>query len=255
MTWTRSPLMALDIESTGIDVESARIVTCCFGMSVEVGRWLPLSWLINPGVPIPPEATAVHGITDEMVKSGRDPKRALAVIKDHLEVAAADEVPIVGHGLVYDLTVIDRELHRHLGVSLPDGLICLDTLVLFRRFDFTTGGRTLSQLAARNGITFPAHDAEADALASLRLLHILAADNDLLPHVEPATLHELQKGWHAAQTLAAHYKRRANGQGNDTLPDTHWPIIPRRLNLEPAPERPSETRHGLADAPEVPGIS
>ena len=255
MTWTNSTLMALDVESTGLDVETARIVTLCHGISHEPGRWDPWTWKVNPGVPIPPEATAVHGITDAMVADAPPPKVALGHLLDELNHVAVVGYPIVGHNLAYDLTVIDRELNRHLGASIPDGLICLDTLVLFRRFDFTTGGRTLSQLAARNGITFPAHDAEADALASLRLLHILAADNDLLPHVEPATLHELQKGWHAAQTLAGHYKRRANGQGNDTLPDTNWPIIPRRLNLEPAPELPSETREGLADAPEVPGIS
>lgn len=227
MTWTSSTLMALDVESTGLDVETARIVTCCIGQSYRPGQWTPETLTVNPGVPIPPEATAVHGITDAMAAEGIDPRQALADVWQELGFAAANGYPIVGHNLAYDLTVIDRELQRHLGVSLPDGLICLDTLVLFRRFDFTTGGRTLSQLATRNGITFPAHDAEADALASLRLLHILAADNDLLPHVEPATLHELQKGWHAAQTLAAYYKRRANGQGNDTLPDTNWPIIPR----------------------------
>ncbi len=225
MTWRDEPLMALDTETTGVDPESARIITCCLGWSSSAGNWRPRTWTINPGVPISPESTKVHGITDADVADKPSPAEALAEIRDTLAEAASTDTPIVGHNLAYDLTVLDREMRRHLGQPIPAGLTCLDTLVLFRRFDLTTGSRSLESLASRHGIRFPAHDAAEDALASLRLLHILAADNDLLPHVNPANLHRLQADWYAAQTLAAHYRRRGNGQ-HSAQPVTDWPLIP-----------------------------
>ena len=225
MTWLDSPLIALDTETTGTDPETARVVTACVGMSMAPGQWSPMEWQLNPGVPIPAGAAAVHGITDADVTDWSAPADALAEIRGRLVNAATYEVPIVGHNLAYDLTLLDREFRRRLGAELPAGLLVLDTLVLFRRFDLTTGGRRLEQLAARHGITFPAHDATADALASLRLLHILAADNDLLPLVSVHDLQPLQAKWHAAHQTAAASKRLGNGQSADGF-DTHWPMRP-----------------------------
>lgn len=225
MSWLNEPLAALDTETTGIDVETDRIITACVGMSLQAGHWSPESWLISPGVSIPPEATKVHGITDEKAAAGETPRMALGSIRMRLAALARDGVPVVGHHVVYDLTILDREFRRHLGNALPAGLLVLDTLVLFRRFDLTTGSRRLEDLAYRNGITFPAHDATADALASLRLLHILAADNDLLPVVPLAELQPLQAKWHAAHQEQARAKRIGNGQSADGF-STDWPLIP-----------------------------
>lgn len=225
MTWLQSPLTALDTETTGVDVETARIVTACVGLSRRPGDWVPREWRINPGIPIPAEATAIHGIGDADVADAMAPAEALTEVLGELRQAAERQVPIVGHNLTYDLTLLDREFRRHLSEPLPEGLVALDTLVLFRRFDFTTGGRRLEQLADRYGITFPAHDATADALASLRLLHILAADNDLLGLVDPQDLQPLQAKWHAAHQAAAASKRIGNGQSADGFA-TDWPMQP-----------------------------
>lgn len=226
MTWLTSPKLALDTETTGTDPETARLVTVAIGRSSGPGDWsLIEDSLVSPGVPIPPDATKVHGITDEDAAKGADPAEVLESVHEILTQAAERRIPIVGHHLVYDLTLLDRELRRHVGKQLPGDLIVIDTLVLFRRFDWTTGARSLENLAYRNGITFPAHNAAADALASLRLLHVLAEENDLLGLVDPAHLHDKQAEWYTAQTLAAHYRRLGNGQRGD-LPDCHWPLIP-----------------------------
>ena len=225
MTWLNQPMIALDTETTGVDTETARIVTVCVGLTRSPGDWVPREWLINPGIPIPAEATAVHGISDADAANGREPGEALAEVLAELLYAADHETPVVGHNLAYDLTLLDREFRRHLDVELPAGLLALDTLVLFRRFDLTTGGRRLDQLAARHGIIFPAHNATADALASLRLLHILAADNDLLPLVKVRDLQPLQAKWHAAHQAAAASKRLGNGMSADGF-HTDWPMRP-----------------------------
>ena len=225
MSWLNGTLAALDTETTGTDVETDRVITACIGISEGVGHWDPRTWLINPGVTIPPEAAKVHGIDDEKAAEGEHASVALTAIRHELYLLAANGTPVVGHNITYDLTILDREFRRHLNLPLPDGLLVLDTLVLFRRFDLTTGSRRLEDLAYRNGITFPAHDAAADALASLRLLHILAADNDLLPVVPPAELQPLQAKWHAAHQEQARAKRIGNGQSADGF-DTDWPIRP-----------------------------
>ena len=180
MTWADEPMLAVDCETTGTDPETDRVVQIAAGWSEGVGDWHCKPHLVNPGMPIPAEATAVHGITDEMVADQPGPEESLRLVRMRLKTAADHGYPVVGHNLSFDLTLLDRECRRHLGEPLPEGLIVLDTLALFWRFSRTTGSRTLSKLAERHGIIFPAHDAGADALASLRLLHILAEQDDTL---------------------------------------------------------------------------
>jgi DNA polymerase-3 subunit epsilon len=225
MSWLTSPILALDTESTSTDPETARILTCCVGYSDRPGRWEPTTWRINPGVPIPPEATKVHGITDADVADWQQPADALAEIREALLRTAEAGVPVVLHNAPYDLTLLDREMRRHLGLELPAGLIILDTLVIFRRLDRSTGSRRLEDLAYREGIRFPAHDATEDALAALRLLHIMGSRNDLIGDVPAPVLHERQEQWHAHHQQAAHEKALGNGDRSRAL-EIDWPLRP-----------------------------
>lgn len=61
------PLAVFDIESTGINPRSDRIIELAAIRVEPDGRRVKKHWLLNPGVPIPIESTAVHGITDEAV--------------------------------------------------------------------------------------------------------------------------------------------------------------------------------------------
>ena len=226
MSWLDGPMLAIDTESTGTDPTEARIVQVTMGASARPGHWQPWTRVVNPGVLIPEAASAVHGYTDSRVQSdGLAPADVLIEAHVTLRQAAQRGIPIVAHNASYDLTLLDREFRRHLGVGVPDGLIVLDTLVLYRRFDWTTGGRSLGKLAARHGIEFPAHDAEADALASLRLLHILAGINDVLPLIPADVLHVAQMGWWQQQQDVAESKAFGNGEPFTRQP--HWPLIPR----------------------------
>ena len=64
----------------------------------------------------------------------------------------------------------------------------------------------------------------ADALASLRILHVLAGLNDLLPLIEPRALHQAQRRWWVAQQDAA--EAHAQGNGTPFTRQDHWPLIP-----------------------------
>jgi len=57
-----------DLETTGIKVATDRIVEICILKVMPDGSTKIKTKLVNPGMPIPPEVTAIHGITDEAVK-------------------------------------------------------------------------------------------------------------------------------------------------------------------------------------------
>ncbi|MBN2699302.1 MAG: 3'-5' exonuclease [Bacteroidales bacterium] len=64
----RNPLIFFDLETTGINVASDRIVELSY-LKVDLnGNETSKTMLINPGMPIPPQATEVHCIKDEDVR-------------------------------------------------------------------------------------------------------------------------------------------------------------------------------------------
>lgn len=103
------PLVVFDLETTSSDSEHARIVSIGLvklGTDGQVAE--AFEWLVNPGVPIPAEASAVHGITDAMVAD----KPMLAAIVDNINAFVRD-CDLAGFNLLrYDIPVIRREYGR-----------------------------------------------------------------------------------------------------------------------------------------------
>ena len=62
------PLVVFDIESTGTSPRRDRVIELAAIMVSPDGAEERRCWLLNPTIPIPPETTAIHGITDEIVK-------------------------------------------------------------------------------------------------------------------------------------------------------------------------------------------
>ncbi|MEU8586171.1 3'-5' exonuclease [Streptomyces sp. NPDC048664] len=232
--WYEGPLAAFDTETTGVDVETDRIVSAAVvvqdapGTRPRVGRWL-----VNPGVPVPAEATAVHGLTEEhLQRNGRWPSPVMEEIARELGDQAALGRPLVVMNAPFDLTLLDRELRRHRASSLErwfpsEPLRVLDPRVLDKHLDrYRKGRRTLTDLCAHYGVALEgAHDAAADALASLELVRALGRRfASRLERLTPAELHILQTGWHAAQArgLQAWFAR----SGSDEAVSTDWPVRP-----------------------------
>ena len=61
------PMCFFDLETTGVNVAKDRIVEISILKVFPNGNKESKTWLVNPEMPIPPETTAVHGITDEKV--------------------------------------------------------------------------------------------------------------------------------------------------------------------------------------------
>src|SRR5690242_14209157 len=108
-------LGVFDLETTGIDVESARIVTAHVGLLDETGQVLHRrDWILDPVVEIPAEATAVHGITTERARQdGMDAARGIAAIVAQLRSLFERSIPVVAYNAPYDFTLLDREARRH----------------------------------------------------------------------------------------------------------------------------------------------
>jgi len=64
----KRPLVFFDLETTGVNTEKDRIVEISYLKVMPDGTEESKTWRVNPQMPIPRQATAVHGITDEDVK-------------------------------------------------------------------------------------------------------------------------------------------------------------------------------------------
>ena len=64
----KRPIIFFDLETTGVDTTKDRIVEISMIKIMPDGEEITKTRRLNPGMPIPPEATAVHGITDDDVK-------------------------------------------------------------------------------------------------------------------------------------------------------------------------------------------
>jgi DNA polymerase-3 subunit epsilon len=228
MTWHAGPFLAFDTETTGTDCDIDRIITATTVLLQPGAEPVVTSWLINPGVPIPAEATAVHGITDDhALTHGRPPEQCLAEIEAHIVWAQGDGIPILAFNASYDLTILDRELRRHLGpgvVGLSPVLV-LDPFVIDKAVDrYRKGKRTLTAACEHYGVRHGgAHDATADALAAARVMWALARRYPRVGAMSLPELHEAQQQWAAEQ--AASFRDYLIRQGRtDDLPTGEWPM-------------------------------
>ncbi|HBK31957.1 MAG TPA: DNA polymerase III subunit epsilon [Porphyromonadaceae bacterium] len=81
----KNPLVFFDLETTGINITHDRIVEISFLKVFPNGKEEVKSRRINPEIPIPPQATAIHGITDDDVKDCPTFKQVARSLADQLE--------------------------------------------------------------------------------------------------------------------------------------------------------------------------
>lgn len=230
-TWYQRPMCGFDLETTGPDPTTARIVTAC---TVRVGKGLMecLDWLSDvDGQPIPDEAAAIHGITTEKAHAdGLDLREVVDQLNTQIRRAAADGLPIVAMNARYDLTVLDREIRRF-GMTpftdlLGNSLLVVDPYVLDKQVDrYRKGKRTLTAACAHYGIQLEdAHNASADALAACRISWKIANRHRAIGSAPLADLHAQQVTWAAEQAagLQAHFRKT----DPDAVVEGRWPLVP-----------------------------
>jgi len=241
--WIDRPMTGFDTETTGVDVDVDRIVTAALvhraGQVVQPGgapgteTGAVTSWLIDPGVPIPAAATAVHGIDTATAREhGRAPAAAVDEIADALVAALCGGEPVVAYNAAYDLTLLDVELSRHGLACLADRLggpvaPILDPLVLDRATDpYRPGKRRLGDLCAHYGLaTGPLHNADADVTATLDVLAAIVAAHPEIGLLDLAAVHVLQVDGHRRWAESFNTWRISKGFAGEGA-SASWPMRP-----------------------------
>ncbi|MET7650996.1 MULTISPECIES: 3'-5' exonuclease [unclassified Streptomyces] len=232
MAWYRELLVGFDLETTGTDPREARIVT---GAVIEVRDGQVLGhreWLADPGVEIPADAVAVHGISNERAAGeGAPADRVTDAIAEVLVGYWRTGVPVVAYNAAFDLTLLSAELRRHGLPSLSDRLggvdpaPVVDPYTIDRSVDrYRRGKRNLEAVCGEYGVPLDsAHDASADALAAARLACAIAVRHPKVAALGPAELHRRQIEWYAE--WAADFQSFLRRKGDaDAVVDGAWPV-------------------------------
>ncbi len=159
--------VVFDSETTGLDAERDEIVQLG-AVRVVNGRVVPgevFETLVNPGRPIPPASTKVHGVTDAMVAGAPGPAEAAAAFARFAEGAV-----LVAHNAPFDLAFLRRAgAGGGLGFDHP----VLDTVLLSAAVFGASETHTLDALSERLTVDIPAelrHTALGDAVATAEVL-------------------------------------------------------------------------------------
>jgi DNA polymerase-3 subunit epsilon len=222
-----------DTETTSVDPTTARIVTAALVARGGIGPERVQTWLINPGVPIPPKTTKIHGIDDATAQAeGQAPAAALEVIASTLATCLSYGMPVVAFNTAYDWSVLHYELLRHglptmadrLGGQPPYGLV--DPLVLDKHADkWRKGSRKLKAVAEHYGVALESwHEAKADALAALGIAEALYERYPRLDGYDPKRLFLAQQAWREEQQVGLQAHLRKSDSAAYCAPE--WPLIP-----------------------------
>jgi len=251
MSFWGDRLGVFDLETTGVDVDTSRIVSACIAVLDDAGRVVSRwDWLADPGIEIPEGASAVHGITTERARAeGRPATIVVAEIAQTLRVLFDSRIPVTVYNAPYDLTLLDRECRRHGLDALYDVMPVIDPLVIDKAIDrYRKGKRTLEVTAELYEVPLDdAHDAGADAIAAGRVaLALLRRYPDDLD-IELADLHGRQEVWHAEQAASFQEYLRSKRGDDSYVADPSWPVKPvgdpslliDTQPIPPLPPRPS----------------
>jgi DNA polymerase-3 subunit epsilon len=187
------------------------------------------SVFVNPGVPIPPGASAIHGITDVMVADATPLVEAVELLADRLIDVWTKGQVVVGMNVSYDLSMVDSLCHRLGRATLDErggvGPV-LDVLILDRHFDkWRKGSRKLTDLCQVYGVSLgSAHSAADDALASL---DVLDAQRVLYPEVDQIPLdamNETLRGWYQEWLSSFSIYLEKKGEAPISAGRYDWPI-------------------------------
>lgn len=226
-SWHTLTRAGFDLETTGRDPKTARIVTASLVLVDETGAARAnTEWLLDPGVEIPEEAAAVHGISTTKARTeGMNATAGVHEIADTLRDLMDHGIPVVAYNGVYDFTVLVHELARN-GLDPLEVTGIIDPFVLDKKVDtYRKGPRTLSHVCELYGITLDdAHTSAADCLAAVGVADALARKYPQL-QIPLAQIHTRQVQWKAEQSASfQEYLRRTKDP--QAVISGSWPVEP-----------------------------
>ncbi len=158
------PLAVIDLETTGINLGSDRILEIAVVKIMPDGKKIVKRKLVNPEMPIPQASTDVHGITNEMVKDAPTFRQIANELKQFL-----DNSDLAGYNSNrFDIPMLVEEFLR-VGMDFDmKGRHLLDVQKVFHMMEQRT--LTAAYRFYCNKELDGAHGAEADASATWEVL-------------------------------------------------------------------------------------
>jgi DNA polymerase-3 subunit epsilon len=171
----RNPIIFFDLETTGINIASDRIVEISY-LKVDLsGKEISKTLRLNPGIPIPENVTAIHGISNEDVKDAptfNEVAKSLAKDFEGCDLAGYNSVK-------FDIPLLAEEfLRSDVDIDLKRRKF-IDVQIIFMKME----PRTLSaayKFFVNKELT-NAHSAKADTMATYE---VLQAQLDLYSNLE-----------------------------------------------------------------------
>ena len=192
-------IVVFDLETTGVDVETCRIVSISAIVFGEDIKQRQIHFVLNPGVPIPPESTAIHGITDGQVAN--KPKFRDAAPEIEKFFAGVDIV--AGYNIRgFDLLVLQNEFARA-GIYFETPKRIIDCLNIFRNDQPRDLSAAVKFYVGRD-MAKGAHDSIVDATETRSVLIAQMSRRSI------EELEEISTG--DAVDLMGKIKRNANGE-------------------------------------------
>lgn len=246
--WWQGRMAAFDVESTGVDYETDRIVTAAVALCGGGLETRTVSLMADPGIEIDEGASLVHGITTEQARAEGEPAaQVVAAVLDALRPAVERGWPIVAFNARFDLTMLDREARRYDLEPLGDVLV-VDPLVIDKHLHrYRRGSRKLDAQCEHYAVVLDeAHEAAADAVAAARVAYRIGQRGQVIRRarttadaVELAAmqreweamrsdlpkLHAAQVRWAAEQAASLEDYFRSKGTLESPV-ERAWPVVP-----------------------------
>lgn len=174
--------VTIDAETSGVDTANDRIIT--WFMRAREGDEVVFerNWILDPGVEIPEEAAAVHGMSTEWVREhGRkDVDEAIMEIVCEITDAVKAGFVLCGYNHAFDLAMLESEYKRYWLfdlIWLRENSRFIDPAIFSRVFDkYVKGGHQLITVAKRNGIEIEEdrlHTADYDVEVTEKLVKVM----------------------------------------------------------------------------------
>jgi len=158
------PICFFDLETTGIDVGKDRIVEIAIFKVFPNGNKESKTWLVNPTIPIPPQSTAVHGITNEKVAN----EPTFVELSSQIYNMIKDSDLAGYNSDRFDIPLLAEEMLRA-GVDFDmKNRVSVDVQTIFHKKEERTLSAALKFYCGKN--LENAHSAEADTMATYEIL-------------------------------------------------------------------------------------
>lgn len=159
------PLCFFDLETTGINITTDRIIEISILKVHPNGTKESKTWLVNPEMPIPPEVSAIHGITDEKVANEPTFKQLATEINNVIK-----DADLAGfNSNRFDIPLLAEEMLRaNIDFDMKSRL-AIDVQTIFHKMEQRTLSAAYTFYCDKN--LENAHTAAADTLATYEVLN------------------------------------------------------------------------------------